>query len=279
MITPARLIRLWLPAVLAVQFVPLSATATPYSDAVLLDNPVAYWRLGETAGPIVDEVSGRTGSLSAGNATGAAGAIVGDADTAVASGGSGGTIVVNDRTGMFSPTFSIETWVKYGSNCTDGTGSGNHCNIAGPRGQSGVYRGYGFGTLDTGATMTHLFYLNAEGSTPLQPGVTGPLVTLDQWYHVIGTYDGDTMRLYVDGLLADSRLADYVPDDANPFELFGSGYKVAENTTLDEVAYYDYALGANRVENHYLTGTAVIPEPSTALLVGFGLVGLATRRK
>jgi hypothetical protein len=34
------------------------ASATSYASAVLSDNPVVYWRMGETSGPIVDEVSG-----------------------------------------------------------------------------------------------------------------------------------------------------------------------------------------------------------------------------
>src|ERR1700704_333500 len=57
--------------------------ASPYADAVLADQPAAYWRLGETSGSTAADASGKghTGWL-LGVSGGARGALVGDPDTA-----------------------------------------------------------------------------------------------------------------------------------------------------------------------------------------------------
>jgi hypothetical protein len=246
------------------------ASATPYSTTVLSDNPVAYWRMGETSGPIVDEVSGRQGTLSGGNTTGVAGAIVGDPDTAISSGPSGGTISVPYDIAMNSPTFSIELWAKFGSRCSDGTGTGNHCEVA------GTYS-LNIGPIDTLPQMTHSFTI-WHGVTSGNGHIVGPTVEYDRWYHLVGSYNGSVQSFYVDGVLVGSNAVEFTFQNQD-FRLYGGGYKVMENGTIDEVAYYNYALGADRVENHYLTGIGVIPEPNTALLLGIGLSALAVRRE
>jgi hypothetical protein len=258
----------------AIDNIVLEAIPDPatYTDTVLSDAPVAYWRLNETTGPFIDEIGGRVGTQVQGSiTTGEPGAIVGDPDTAIRSGASGGTISVPYDPAMNALTFTLETWVKYGSNCTDGNVGGNHCNIAGSTATSLIL----FGTA-SGPAMPHLFVVRNSTSSPTnQCTLLGTDVILGETYHVVGTYDGTTGSLYVNGQLEDAQSPCDFASQATAFELFGSGGKRAENVTLDEVAYYDYALPADRVLAHYQLGTNSVPPaclspgsftPSTASL-------------
>ena len=228
------------------------AWATPYSSAVLSDSPVAYWRMGDTGNVIVDEVSSRTGSLSSGNTTGASGAIVGDSDTAISSGPGGGTISVAYDAALDSPTFTIELWAKFGSYCSDGSGNGNHCEVA------GTYS-LNIGPVDTLPQMTHHFAI-WHGVTSGVGGILGPPVEHDRWYHLVGSYDGSLQSFYVDGVLVGSQTVTFNLQSQS-FRLFGGGNKSMENGTIDEVAYYNYALPSSRVGTHYQLGTGAVPEP------------------
>ncbi len=67
------------------------------------------------------------------------------------------------------------------------------------------------------------------------------------WHHVAVTYDGATLRLYVDGSLDGSvASAVSIPD-------IGQGVRLGDNVRreLDEVAVYDDWLTAAQVQSHY----------------------------
>jgi RHS repeat-associated protein len=92
-------------------------------------------------------------------------------------------------------------------------------------------------------------------------------VAPEQWYYVVGTYDGQTLRLYVDGTLVTQQ-----PSAPNAFNAdtglgqfqVGSGIANDENTvdftndhfkgTIDEAAVYDYALSGSQIQAHYAYG-------------------------
>jgi hypothetical protein len=72
----------------------------------------------------------------------------------------------------------------------------------------------------------------------------------DRWYHVSGTYDGSTMKLYVDGILVGSRaLNDAILDGTGHVEFGGrsSSGNNKFNGALDDVRIYDSALSASEV--------------------------------
>src|SRR4051812_18471162 len=103
-----------------------------YSSTILSDSPAGYWRLGESIGTAAADASGngRDGVYHNGPALGAAGAIAGDADTAVTFDG------VDDHVAVpylfNSANASWEAWIYLASapanpaqivGCEDGFGS------------------------------------------------------------------------------------------------------------------------------------------------------------
>ena len=49
----------------------------------------------------------------------------------------------------------------------------------------------------------HFFILTAPGSQGHTYDIDG-IINTSEWYHVAGTYDGQTIKLYIDGNLIDS---------------------------------------------------------------------------
>jgi len=81
------------------------------------------------------------------------------------------------------------------------------------------------------------------------------------WYHLVGTYDGTSTKLYVDGVLRDTK-TDASGDIVN-LVWDGLGYYSAGssyfNGQFDEVAVYDRALSLTEVEELYNSGNAFNP--------------------
>ena len=99
-----------------------------------------------------------------------------------------------------------------------------------------------------------------------------------QWNHVAGVYDGITQEIYLNGLLVGS-VANQgaITFPSNPFRI---GHEDRPEVAgfagrIDDVYIYDRALSSTEVGTLY----SVIPEPSTALLLGIGLAGLGVNRR
>ena len=196
-------------------------TVAPYPSAVLADGPAGYWRLGDAAGaPIATDSSGggRSGTyLQAG--LGAAGALVGDPDTAAALAGVSGSGVSVPSTAAlnFGTTgFGLDTWVK--TTATSGTIAAKSPGFGhAPCGtdQSGGTWGAGWAVALSGSTVKALV---ADGSllhgacftlhvvTALGP--SSVTVNDGEWHHVAVSVDrtAGTVTVSVDGQSATTTL-------------------------------------------------------------------------
>ncbi len=238
-----------------------------YRSAVLADGPAAYWRLDEATGSQAADASGhgKSGTYSSTGVTrGVAGALTGDPDTAASFDGASGAVAVTG-VGNFTGTsaFSAEAWVNPSAFPANVWGRilSQENNAANAPGWS-LYVDSSTGTLS--ATRA-----NAAGADWVGGSTALPL---NKWSHVVLTYDGSTLRLYLNGQpLQTVPSTRGLPTSSAALEVAGSfGAGQFFSGRVDEPAVYSKALSAGQVLAHYNAGSAqvagvtVIGEPADA---------------
>lgn len=110
-------------------------------------------------------------------------------------------------------------------------------------------RGFVLRTGDQGRlSMT----IGPVGDAGWPEALSPPMMKLRQWHHVAGTYDGATLRLYIDGEPAGS--ASYggrVAESPYPLKIGSSGYDDARlfDGLIDDVRIWNRALSADELRN------------------------------
>jgi Concanavalin A-like lectin/glucanases superfamily/Immunoglobulin domain/Immunoglobulin I-set domain len=231
----------------------LPVPAGAYAAAVLADNPLAYWRVGETNGTIAhDYFGGHDGQYT--NVTlGVQGYSALDTNKAIAVGPMINSFVgnitgIDFATTGSTATFTLEAWVK------------------GPPAQSGdvgiLTKGTGGGgeqfNLDTGNGGKYRFFIrDTSGNVSAINTSVGPDNT---WQHLVAVYDAPAglMHMYLNGgdIGTVSASANGILTSSHAMSI---GSRQSGNTvydlnflgTVDEVAVYGTALSADRVLAHY----------------------------
>ncbi len=224
----------------------------PYRAAVLGDHPISYWRLGEQPGATIaaDELHHHPGYYVGSPTLGVAHPLGGDPDTAIDLDGLetqplGQFVHVPDGDHLAFPgrePFSLEAWIS-------------------PRGFNDVTRrifskegpdgGYLLGIQSTGLVFSR--YADGLWSTLRAP------VAANRWSHVLATYDGSVMDLYVNGVLSVSTVSGLSLPDARSDLSIGakqSRWRFYAGG-LDDLAIYGRALSAERALAHVRVGTGI----------------------
>jgi hypothetical protein len=94
-----------------------------------------------------------------------------------------------------------------------------------------------------------------------------PANYLNQWTHVVGTYDGGTFKIYINGELKNS--ANYTLSGSSG-TLTRVGYYKSTSPQpwdgyIDEVAIYDRVLSQEEIQAHYYRRKFASPQPSTTV--------------
>lgn len=234
-----------------------AGTPTTYESAVLADNPLVYWKLDEGRLSAYDSSgNGRHGTYN-GSQSGPA-LVAGSTQGTLFS---GNALTIPGAAWMDSTQMSVECWISsesteaFMSRASGGSATGWIVYYATPSAAS------------PGRVMFQL--ISAGSQVAACFGSTG--VVDGKPHHVVATYDGATMKVYVDGQLDGSQAyATGLPiSTGQPLNCGGWSSGISHYLTglYDEFAFYGSALSAARVLAHYNAGKngAVVRAGGTSL--------------
>lgn len=147
--------------------------------------------------------------------------------------------------------FTISAWVKMNATA----GSANY-RIAGTL-YSGGSQGYVI-MRDGPANKLVFVWGTGSGTSGLSSTNT---ITADKWYYIVGTFDGSTMKLYVDGQLQSTSSSPTFSTTSSQNFCIGGVDGVCSiarwNGGIDQVRYFNYARSAAQVAWDYNKGKPV----------------------
>lgn len=230
-----------------------------YAATVTADNPVAFWRLNEASGSSFFDSSANAnaGSYFSSPTLGAAGGLTGDSDTAVTLNGTSHYAKAPSASSLNSPTsaLTLEALVKPSSSSIT---SQKPIVLKSYTSHNPPYYQYGL-FLDYPATIN--FALGIGGNYQ-SLSVSNSGWVAGSWNHIAATYDGSTMRVYVNGVQKGSRSqsgsisTNATPVDIGAYENLGKNSSYLFGGSVDEVAIYSSALSATRLQAHSDTAFA-----------------------
>lgn len=233
-----------------------SSSVDSYAQQVLDDGASSYFRLDESSGTTLRDLTGLGDAVVSGSVSrGTTGAISGNTATTF-SGGSAGTTIP-----LQAPTvFSIEAWFR------TTTSSGGKI--------------VGFGNSSSGLSTRHDRQLYMDNSGRILLGINnGNVQTVQspgsyrdgQWHHALGTVGPGGMSLFVDGKRVGFDSSMRVPRGYTGFWRIGgdnlSGWNQRPSSNafsgnIDEVAVYDTALTVEQIQQHYIASGRSLNVPT-----------------
>jgi hypothetical protein len=235
-----------------------------YATAIGADNPIAYWRLGETDGTTAHDYWGGKDGQFNNVALGQLGFSVTDSDTAVGFGPGPNSFVGSisgtqiDFAGT-SSAFTLEAW----ANGSDSQASGAAIICKGTGGGGEQF------SIDVFNGQYRFYVWPASGNAAVAQADIGPNGT---WQHVLATYDqtGGAMKIYINGVESGGggappaigpRATTHPVSIGSRRGSVDPGYDLNFVGALDEVAIYDKALTPDQALAHYNAryGTTTAP--------------------
>lgn len=244
---------------------------TPYANAVLVDAPIGYWRLGELSGTTAaDSGSGNhAGTYTGGCALGQNDGITDVGQAAVLFDGTSGYVDMGNVSALkCTGAFSLEAWFS--------TTSAAFRELVAQADETGTTGGYVL-RLTSGGKIR--FILVSSTGVSLFSVTTTLSYNDGNLHHVAATWDGTTnangVTIYIDGLsvITGTASAGTPGTPAVPFRIAAGGNSLTATLpwqgVADEVAFYSGALSSARVAAHFAAASVAVPSPVVTHAVGF----------
>ena len=233
----------------------ITNVGTGYEAMVLNSGPVSYWPLNETSGTTaVDMASGLNNITYGGTYTLGSAGLRSDGNTSVlftstTTADSGNTRVAYNNS-LNPKQFSVECWVEP-TNTTVQYLVSLQDRTTGSRTGYAIWKNNGSAGFGMQWTSSGTNNPSINGATPALAG---------QVYHVVGTYDGTTFKLYVNGNLEAFSDSTYVPASAGQlgFTIGSRNGNSAAPSYIQDVALYSRALSAAEILSHYTGAPATL---------------------
>jgi predicted MPP superfamily phosphohydrolase len=212
--------------------------------------PIAYWSFDNAGDPSHDD----SGNGHNGTVNGAV-SVIGKCGKALSFDGSGDYVYVPDSPSLNpSNAITIAAWIRPYSFVSSWTPVVTKSNWE--SGSPTTTKGY---VLEFNQSNSGIrFYIDGPGNTGAMTDVVA--VPLNEWTHVVGVYDGATVRLYVNNI-AYSPVNCSIDIPSSGGDLYiGRSFAAPNryfNGLMDEVRIYDRALNTAEIEELYTT----CPEP------------------
>lgn len=253
-----------------------------YTNVVMNDNPVAYWRLGETSGTTAfdETLNNNDGAYTTNLPTGypagvvtlgAPGVVTYDPNTGIDVNSGGRVEVPHSASLNLSAGMTIEAWASLESPTVAPPNYYQPLVMKSPGSWGSGYGIYAF----QGEIILYVDTYNPASfkttSTSFGFGTN--------YHHIVGTFASSTLKLYIDGQLASSTNIAVASISQNTDPLIigaaaGIPYYANWDGKIDEVAIYNYALSATQVFDHFSS----VPEPSLVWLLSLGVIVLWKRK-
>jgi len=217
--------------------------------------PIAEYRFDECssitgANSVID--SSGNGLHGQASATGVTPAAVGKICTAFDFNGSTGNVRVNDAAILNPTRVTVAAWVKHTSAAL------KNWEAILAKGDT-TYRlhlngGCSIAPSANGYTTAKAFTFGFNGGCNNADLNSGIVPVAGQWYHVVGTYDGTTIKIFVNGALANSAtLATTIGTNTYPLAIGENSQQSGRNWagSIDEVKIFDRALPDTEVYAMY----------------------------
>lgn len=225
-----------------------------YAAEVLADSPLAFWKLDETAGTSAADSSGSGRTLTYSGATLGHPALTAELAAAAKGANSGqGVGSVASASWMNLAAFSVECLVE-------------PANADGFRGFLSRYQFAPGGWLLFQDSQQFAWDVATTGADNI---IYDPdAYAVDGAYHLVGTYDGTTAKLYVNGVLVvSSPVAGGGGTITQPVQVGGYAGANFSQATVNAAAIYGTALSGARVLAHYRATSLVVARGKTEVAV------------